>query len=313
MRRLDAIAEVGTRLDQLSEKRCPVCGAFAEHQQHAQQEHPNASPSPADVSQACKAEAAKTSKLLQDLHVTRAVNATDVGQLHADRDSRETEFKAVSTELKVLMEEQVNSASRRVDELRTHAETCRKKIEHLERIQELEELLEDANKPKSKRTTDLAGAAVSTAQADAFSREVESLLKAWQFPGLEHVSFSENDQDVVISGRARKSHGKGVRAITRAAFNLALLRLCINEERPFPNFILIDSPLLVYEEPDAGELSFPNDIKKRFWESVKSSFTDSQVIIIENSHQLPDDNTLDGAKVELFTGNAQGRKGFIPS
>ncbi|MDQ3263103.1 MAG: hypothetical protein M3Y59_05500, partial [Myxococcota bacterium] len=46
---------------------------------------------------------------------------------------------------------------------------------------------------------------------------------------------SENDQDVVISGRARGSHGKGVRAITRAAFNLALLRLCIEDERPFPN------------------------------------------------------------------------------
>ena len=131
-----------------------------------------------------------------------------------------------------------------------------------------------------------------TAQADPFSREVEALLKAWHFPDLDRVSFSENDQDVVISGRARKSHGKGVRAITRAAFNLALLRLCIEDERPFPNVVLIDSPLLVYEEPDAGESSFPQEIK--------------------NSHQLPTDGTLEGAKVELFTGNDQGRRGFIP-
>jgi hypothetical protein len=181
------------------------------------------------------------------------------------------------------MEQLVDVASKKVDELRARAETCRKAIEHLERIQELEELLEEANKPKKKQKTDVAGAAVSTAQADPFSREVEALLKAWHFPDLDRVSFSENDQDVVISGRARKSHGKGVRAITRAAFNLALLRLCIEDERPFPNFVLIDSPLLVYEEPDAGESSFPQDIKKHFWESVKSSFTDAQVIIIENS------------------------------
>jgi hypothetical protein len=191
-------------------------------------------------------------------------------------------------------------------------EGCRKAIEHLERIRELEELLEEANKPKKKQKTDVAGAAVSTAQADPFSREVEALLKAWHFPDLARVSFSENDQDVVISGRARKSHGKGVRAITRAAFNLALLRLCIEDERPFPNFVLIDSPLLVYEEPDADESTFPQDIKKHFWASVKSSFTDAQVIIIENSHQLPGDGTLDGVKVELFTGNDQGRRGFIP-
>ncbi|MBK6463020.1 MAG: hypothetical protein IPF92_18735 [Myxococcales bacterium] len=210
------------------------------------------------------------------------------------------------------MEQHVDVASKKVDELRARAETCRKAIEHLERIQELEELLEEANKPKKKQKTDVAGAAVSTAQADPFSREVEALLKAWHFPDLDRVSFSENDQDIVISGRARKSHGKGVRAVTRAAFNLALLRLCIDDERPFPNFVLIDSPLLVYEEPDAGESTFPQDIKKHFWESVKASFIDAQVIIIENSHQLPGDGTLDGVKVELFTGNDQGRRGFIP-
>ncbi|HGA3012669.1 TPA: hypothetical protein ACIR5C_001810 [Pseudomonas aeruginosa] len=310
LRRLEAIAEAGARLDQLKEERCPICGALAEYQHH---EHPQANSAPADVSLACRAEATKTSKLLMDLQTTRAANAADVKQLQIDRDTRRTEFDLVASELKGLMERHVDVASKKVDEFRAHAETCRKMIEHLERIQELEELLEDVNKPKKKQKIDVAGAAVSTAQADPFSREVEALLQAWHFPGLDRVSFSENDQDVVISGRARKSHGKGVRAITRAAFNLALLRLCIEDERPFPNFVLIDSPLLVYEEPDADESAFPHDIKKHFWESVKSSFIDAQVIIIENSHQLPGDGTLDGVKVELFTGNEQGRMGFIPT
>jgi hypothetical protein len=309
LRRLEAIAEAGVRLDQLKKERCPMCGALAEHQHH---DHREERPAPADVSQACKAEAAKTFKLLQDLQTTRAANASEIEQLQATRDTRQAELDAISSELKGLMGQLVDVASKKVDDLRTRAEICRKAIEHLERTQELEELLEEANKPKKKQKTDVAGAAVSTAQADPFSREVEALLKAWHFPDLDRVSFSENDQDIVISGRARKSHGKGVRAITRAAFNLALLRLCIEDERPFPNFVLIDSPLLVYEEPDAGESTFPQDIKKHFWESVKASFTDTQVIIIENSHQLPGDGTLDGVKVELFTGNDQGRRGFIP-
>jgi hypothetical protein len=197
LRRLEAIAEAGVRLDQLKEERCPMCGALAEHQHH---EHPKASPAPADVSQACKAEAAKTSKLLQDLQTTRAANASEIEQLQATRDSRQAELDAISSELKGLMEQLVDVASKKVDELRARAETCRKAIEHLERIQELEELLEEANKPKKKQKTDVAGAAVSTAQADPFSREVEALLKAWHFPDLDRVSFSENDQDVVISG-----------------------------------------------------------------------------------------------------------------
>lgn len=310
LRRLEAIAEAGVRLDQLKEERCPICGALAEHQHH---DHRETLPAPADVSQACKAEAAKTLRLLQDLGTTRDATATEVAHLRRDRDARRDELEAFSSELRGLMEQHVDVASKRLDELRERAETRRKAIEHLERIQELEELLNDANKPKKKQKTDVAGAAVSTAQADPFSREVEALLKAWHFPDLDRVSFSENDQDVVISGRARKSHGKGVRAITRAAFNLALLRLCIDDERPFPNFVLIDSPLLVYEEPDADESSFPQDIKKNFWQSVKSSFAEAQVIIIENSHQLPGDGVLDEVNAVLFTGNEQGRRGFIPS
>jgi len=309
LRRLEAIAEAGVRLDQLKEERCPMCGALAEHQHRG---HREARPAPADVSLACKAEAAKTFKLLQDLQTTRAATAAEVEQLQGARDVRRGELEAFSSELRGLMDQHVDVASKKVDELRARAETCRKAIEHLERIQELEELLEDASKPKKKQKTDVAGAGVSSAQADPFSREVEALLKAWHFPDLDRVSFSENDQDVVISGRARKSHGKGVRAITRAAFNLALLRLCIDDERPFPNFVLIDSPLLVYEEPDADEASFPQDIKKHFWTSVKTSFAEAQVIIIENKRQLPGDGTLEDVNVVLFTGNEQGRRGFIP-
>jgi hypothetical protein len=37
-----------------------------------------------------------------------------------------------------------------------------------------------------------------------------------------------------------------------------------------------------------------------------ATFTNAQVIIIENSHQLPGDGMLDDVKVELFTGNDQG-------
>lgn len=309
LRRLDTIAEAGFRLTQLKEERCPMCGALAEHHDHI---HRQSSAAPADVSLACKAEAAKTFKLLQDLQATRATTAAEVEQLRGALDKRQGEFSSISVELKALMELHVDIVAKKVDDLRERAEACRKAIELLERVQELEELLQETNQPKRKEKADVADAAVSTAQADPFSKEVESLLAAWHFPGLDRVSFSENDQDVVISGRARKSHGKGVRAITRAAFNLALLRFCTADERPFPNFVLIDSPLLVYEEPDAGESSFPQHIKKHFWESVKTSFAEAQVIIIENSKQLPGDDFIEGVNLVLFTGNEQGRRGFIP-
>jgi hypothetical protein len=309
LRRLETIAEAGVRLDQLREERCPLCGALAEDHGH---NHRERLLEPADVAHACKAEAAKTYKLLWDLQSTTYANALEIEHLQRTRDMRKHELDEISSELKLIMDQHVEVVSKKLDDIRTSAENCRMAIEHLERIQELDELLIEAKKPRKKNRLDVSDAGVSTAQANPFSKEVEALLRTWHFPALDRVAFSEADQDVVISGRARKSHGKGVRAIIRAAFNLSLLSLCIEEERPFPNFVLIDSPLLVYEEPDADESSFSPDVKKNFWESVKTSFTEAQVIIIENSRQLPDIRALDGVNVELFTGNNQGRRGFIP-
>ena len=309
LRRLETIAEAGVRLGQLREERCPVCGALAEHHDRA---HHHAEAAPADVSQACKAEAAKTARLLQDLQSTRAATTAEVEQLRRTRDTRQGELNAVSAELKALMEQHVDVASRKVDDLRAARRDQSKSGRAPRACAGAGGTPRRGQRAQTKKKTDVAGAAVSTGQADPFSKEVEALLKAWHFPDLDRVSFSENDQDVVISGRARKSHGKGVRAITRAAFNLALLRLCVEDERPFPNFVLIDSPLLVYEEPDADESSFPQDVKKHFWESVKTSFAEAQVIIIENSKQLPGDESIDGVNAVLFTGNDQGRRGFIP-
>jgi hypothetical protein len=309
LRRLEAIAEAGVRLDQLHDERCSVCGARAEHHEYA---HREARFAPSDVSLACKAEAAKIWKLHQDLLTTCAATAADVKQLSDEREKWQKEFDVISAELKTLLEQHVEVANKKVDELRSRSDASRRVLELLEQLQELEALLERSKPLKKLERAESAISGVSTGQAEPFSMQVEALLRAWHFPGIDRVSFSENDQDVIISGQPRKSHGKGVRAIIRAAFNLALLRLCAEGGRPFPNFVLIDSPLLVYEEPDVDEAAFSQDIKKHFWESVKVSFMDTQVIIIENTKQLPSDG-LGDANVVLFTGTDQGRRGFVPA
>ncbi|WP_438018609.1 hypothetical protein WMF18_05830 [Sorangium sp. So ce315] len=45
---------------------------------------------------------------------------------------------------------------------------------------------------------------------------------------------------------------------------------------------------------------------------MKASFAEAQVIIIENSKQLPGAEAIGDVNVVLFTGNDQGRRGFIP-
>lgn len=308
LRRLEAITEAGIRLGQMKEERCPVCGAPAEYHQS---EHQREGVAPADVAQACKAEAAKTAMLLQDLQTTLASNAAEVERLGDERSAWQAELETTGRELKTLLQPRLQAAVQKVQDSQILRDACLRRLELFDRVQELEGLLGEANAPRKKERAHGPSPTVSTGDAEQFSIDVEGLLRAWHFPNLDRVTFSEDDQDIVISGRPRRTHGKGVRAITRAAFNLALLRLCARDDKPFPGIVLIDSPLVVYREPDTDEGAFPHDVKDGFYRSLAGDFLDCQVIILENDEPPPD--LGDSANCIAFTGTNLGRRGFIPA
>lgn len=307
LRRLESIAEAGARLGQMSEERCPICGARAEHQEH---EHQKADAAPEDVAQSCLAEAAKIRLLISDLHLTRADNDREIARLDGLSIEAKERVRAVATQLTEMLKPRVEVALLRLRESQAQRDTYRRALELYGRANELQGLLAEIDLATPAKGAGLDSARVRSDEAEVFSKEVETLLRAWHFPGLARVTFSESDQDVVISGRTRASHGKGVRAIAHAAFNLALLKSCLKAEMPHPGFALIDSPLVVYREPDTDEGGFSHDVKDAFYRSIAEDFRVSQVIIFEN-----EDPPMDlGADVNIirFTGASHGRQGFIP-
>lgn len=307
LRRLESIAEAGTRLGQMNEERCPVCGATAEHQEH---EHQKADAAPEDVAQSCLAEAAKIRLLISDLHLTRSDNDSEIARLEGLTLEAKEQVRVVATQLSEMLKPRVEVALLRLRESQTRRDTYRRALELHGRVNELQGLLGELGLAASVKGTELESARVRSDEAEAFSQEVEFLLRAWHFPGLDRVTFSEGDQDIVISGRTRASHGKGVRAIAHAAFNLALLKYCTKTEMPHPGFALIDSPLVVYREPDTDEGGFSHDVKDAFYRSIADDFRASQVIIFENEDP-PWDLGAD-ANIIRFTGASHGRQGFIP-
>lgn len=307
LRRLESIAEAGSRLGQMNEERCPVCGAMAEHQAH---EHQKAEAAPDDVAQSCLAEAAKIRALISDLHLTRADNDKEIVWLENQCELAKERVRAVAAQLTELLKPRVEVALFRLRESQATRDTYRRAVELNARANELQGLMVELRGQVSEKGLKLESARVRAHEAEVFSKEVESLLRAWHFPGLDRVTFSEDDQDIVISGRTRASHGKGVRAIAHAAFNLALLNFCLKFQMPHPGFVLIDSPLVVYREPDTDESGFSHDVKDAFYRSIAREFQVAQVIIFEN-----DDPPLDMAKnanLIRFTGANNGRYGFIP-
>lgn len=307
LRRLESIAEAGTRLGQMNEERCPVCGAAAEHQEH---DHQKASAAPEDVAQSCLAEAAKIRLLISDLHLTRSDNDREIARLEGLTLEAKERIRTVATQLSEMLKPRVELALQRLRESQTRRDTYRRALELHGRVNELQGLLGELGPAASGKGVELESTRVRSDEAEAFSQEVESLLRAWHFPGLDRVTFSESDQDIVISGRTRASHGKGVRAIAHAAFNLALLNFCLKAEKPHPGFVLIDSPLVVYREPDTDEGGFSLDVKDAFYRSIAEEFRASQVIIFENEDP-PSDLGAD-ANIIRFTGASHGRQGFIP-
>ncbi|WP_147445395.1 AAA family ATPase [Corallococcus aberystwythensis] len=307
LRRLDAIAEAGLMLGLMKEEHCPVCGASSEH--HDRQ-HQHAQSSPTDVAQACRAEAAKTNLLLGDLQTTLTANALEIDKLTTDQNTYKADLEAHDAELKTMMQPRLQAAAQKIKDNQAIGETLRRGLDLLERTQELEALLAPPAAPQRVDRIAASPANVTSGEAEMLSKDIENLLRSWHFPTLDRVTFSETAQDIVISGQPRGSHGKGVRAITRAAFNLALLKFCLRESRPFPGFVLIDSPLVVYREPDANEGSFPIDVKNSFYQSISDEFKDSQVIILENDE--PPDTVRATANIIAFTGTGNGRRGFIP-
>lgn len=307
LRRLKAISEAGGRLGQMIEERCPVCGARAEYHDR-QHQCPHATPE--EVAWACQAEADKISVLLTDLQQTLTENAAEVRRLAAERETHRAELQSVGSELRDQLQPRVRAALQRLQESQAERDACKKGIELHSRVAELEAMLREDEPTAEARQEPATVAQIGGHEIEQFSKHVESLLRDWHFPNLDRVTFSETDHDILISGQRRASHGKGVRAITHAAFNLALLRYCWDASMPHPGFAVIDSPLVVYREPDTDEGEFTHDVKDAFYRSLAGSFRDAQVIVLENEDPPPDVES--SANVIRFTGTSHARKGFIP-
>jgi len=161
----------------------------------------------------------------------------------------------------------------------------------------------------STNTTDVD---LSTSTVDKFAELILLILKNWHFPEVERVHFDLRSRDLVINGKNRISYGKGLRAITQAAFSIGLLEYCRKNDTSHPGFVILDSPLLSYREPEGQDDDLRgSDLDTCFYEYLEKAQPDRQFIIVENTD--PPLNVQSSSHATKFTGNpAIGRFGFFP-
>ena len=91
-----------------------------------------------------------------------------------------------------------------------------------------------------------------------------------------------------------------------------LLEFCRTNRTPHPGFVILDSPLLAYREPDGVDDDLTGtDLKEQFYSFLKLLPHDRQVIVVENTDPPPVIKSLD--QVKMFSKNPHsGRYGLFP-
>ena len=309
LQRLKGIREAGALVATLENQTCPLCGTPAD-QQHKD------STCDGNIETVVKSVDAEREKI----HTLMVGLATTVSKLHSEKvgfnelvstieqrisekDLELAELNPLLLEARAVYTELLNkraTVQNVLDILNTIAELRGRKAEleaPVERVEETEQ-----------QNTDL-----SQVTLNEFSKVYEEILQSWNFPDAERVHFDTQARDFVISGKPRGARGKGMRAITHAAFNVALLDYTIREALPHPGFVILDTPLLAYREPegdDDDDLS-GTDVHERFFRNLER-FDNRQVIIFENIDP-PKNGTL-RIKYSFFSKNENSKRyGFFPT
>ena len=303
LNRLECIADAGDKLDQIDQTLCPVCGAEPKYHSKNNADHKVAIIS---VAIACAHEVEKLQLLMIDLDNTIHQNGDvlhKVAMLIADQ---KEQLQLIEGDLSTHFKPRLSDAVNRLQEDRSLQAKVREAIElhdQLEVLNGFRRAVESNSKPEFLKSA-------GSFHTEEFALRVEEVLRAWQFPELRRVTFNDSDQDILVSGRKRADHGKGVRAITHAAFTIGLMYYCNDKRMPHPGFVVIDSPLVVYREPDSGETGFSRTLKDLAYKHLAAQADRGQIIILENED--PPADMPDVATLIHFTGAQHGRKGFIP-
>lgn len=313
--RLGALEEAGFLLTLGGDKACPLCGAPAEAQKHT-----HGLENVEDVREASFKEIAKIESQRIDLRSTVLDLKREDELLQSQLTTLYERLELVEAELASLTPK-VNEIRRNLSELISTRDHVRRGLALLEQRGDFVSRRDGFSQDKRPSKADKPDLNVPGNTAHDFCQVVSRVLTAWDFPGERQVSFDEKTYDLRIDGKLRSDNGKGIRAVTHAAFKVALLIYCRERGLPHPGFVVLDTPLLTYRDPmknpKLGELTdderalAKTPLKERFFEHLYSIRNFGQFIVLENID--PPQNVEQLAHVEIFYGESGGeRYGLFP-
>jgi len=309
--RLMAIEESGSLFVHHERVKCPMCGALPD-EQHA---HEFCDGDVESVVRAASAEIEKIKALASDLKSTINDLRDESHFLTEELGENEAAFNDVDEQIRGALSPNLSDSQEiytSIVEKKNEVSIALNAYEKIEKLIAQKDELTGADTDENQEDNGVVKTDISKHILNRFSSVIQKILETWNFPDVNSVYFDETEKDFVINGKLRGNRGKGLRAITHAAVTLGLLEFCKTNELPHPGFVVMDSPLQAYYEPEGDDDDLQgSDLKERFYQYLIDEHSDNQVIIIENQH--PPVEFEDLIKLEIFTKNPhEGRFGLFP-
>ena len=283
---------------------CPICGSLLDSHDAAHQF--NDEDGDETIQSAALAEIAKLKLLLTDLDSTVNELQVELSQLEQDITELDGTIEVTDNRLATQLAPRVQVTKDELDQLLEARKEVIAGMTARSRLAQLVQQRQDLGpEPKRAKTTTNVPATVSeTAGRRAFCNRLQTLLKRWRYARNGIVEFNE-EMDLVVAGRPRRSHGKGIRAILQSAFTMTLM---LHGKARHPGFVVLDSPLTSFRPNDRYEID--QDVQQGFFEYL-SGLREGQIIVLENKD--PPKSLQAKMHYEHFAGkDGEGREGFYP-
>lgn len=313
LQRLQSIEEGGYVLVAIAGRDCPVCGASPDAQKHHHAADEISMAHTAAAAEACKIE--REQRELRNVIASLEAEATGlrrtIANLATDTESLDRSIQGLRPLEASLRESYETYNSKRI--------TILKVLDLYQRRAKLAARRAEISAMPTKREGEKPAVGPDSTTLFEFGETMKTVLRAWKFPDAHKVQFDGIANDITVGGKSRAANGKGVRAVLHAAFNVAVIVHCIENDLPHPGFLVLDTPLLTYREPlkskygdlspDEAELK-TTSLAEHFYKHLASLAEHVQVIVIENSD--PPSAIAGLAHIETFTGNqGNGRAGLL--
>jgi len=303
IKRLNSTIEASYLLrdDPIAKSECPLCKSEIEHQCDEVEI--------TTIIDSCSAEIKKIVKLKLELQSTLKLLHREIKSLNKDVDSLSKDIESLTVNLDNNIGIEISKLAEAIGILnnkKSHFLGINIKQSQLEKYiaqrKSIKKIISQAN---TKGNYD----SLSTAYMTSISNQVEEILKALKYPNLSAVSYSEENFDIVISGKDRRVSGKGYRAILYATFIVALHELVGDSEYSI-GIPILDSPLVTYKETDKDSDGISTDLAMNFYRYLATTSKIDQIIIIENDPPPSDiENEIHFIKFTKL--DNVGRYGFI--